>query len=120
MTPSRDPNISYYYSSVTPSSRLVAYKGYATGGTYIEASIIWDKNNKVWQFYFGGNKIGQAANVGGPNSNGIGIDAGLESNSDKSVSDPAPLYRMQYATLDNWTWRDWPNPYQKLGFKTPS
>lgn len=100
----------YYWASGTPSSYTHLHKGYAVVGNYSELSIIWNKNTNFWEFHFEGQKIGEAANIGGPNNNGVGIDAGLESTSDQNLSPPAPLYGLKYATLSNWTWRDWPNP----------
>ena len=109
--PDKDPDHNYYYwASGTPSSYTHVHKGYAIAGNYSEQQIIWDNNTKFWKFYFEGQFIGQAANVGGPSSQGVGVDAGLETTSDRNVSPPAPLYGMKYATLSNWIWQDWPNP----------
>lgn len=69
---------------------------------------MWNSSTKYWNFYFGGQKIGQAANIGGPTTNGT--EAGLESTSDRNYSPKAPVYGLQYATLSNFTWRDCLSP----------
>ncbi len=60
--------------------------------------------------YVGSQKIGQAANIGGPNNNARSTEAGLETTSDKNTSPKAPVYGLQYATLSNSTFRNCFNP----------
>lgn len=106
--PFSDPNTRYYWASYTPTSDTYVVGGYPQINTYKELKIAWDRNSRLWNFHFGGQLIGRAANVGGPVNSGT--EAGLESTSPKNVSAPAPVYGLQYATLSNFTWRDCANP----------
>lgn len=106
--PARSEDTVYYWASYTPTSATYSVEGYATIGNYKELKIVWNSSTKYWNFYFGGVKIGQAANIGGPSYNGT--EAGLESTSDRNYSPKAPVYGLQYATLSNFTWQDCSNP----------
>ena len=103
-------NTTYYWASATSRGYTDQVKGYATVGNYYELKIIWNRNTSFWEFYFGGQKIGQAANVGGPSNSPEGMESGLETTSNRNSSPRAPVYGMKYATLSNFTWRDWPSP----------
>lgn len=106
--PARSEDTVYYWASYTPTSDTYSVEGHATIGNYKELKIMWNSSTKYWNFYFGGVKIGQAANIGGPSYNGT--EAGLESTSDRNYSPKAPVYGLQYATLSNFTWQDCSNP----------
>jgi len=73
-------------------------------------STLWRKTFWFTEMSFGGQKIGEAANIGGPTSNTEFIEAGLETTSDRNSSPKAPLYGLQYFTLSNLTWNDCANP----------
>lgn len=106
--PFENPETRYYWASYTPNSDTYVVGGYPPINTYKELKIIWDSSSKLWNFYFGGQLIGRAANIGGPANSGT--EAGLESTSPKNISPKAPVYGLQYATLSNFTWQDCSNP----------
>ncbi len=106
--PARSEDTAYYWASYTPTSATYIVKGYVAIGSYKELEIAWNRSTKYWNFYFGGVKIGEAANIGGPSYSGT--EAGLESTSDRNYSPRAPVYGLQYATLSNFTWQGCSNP----------
>lgn len=111
--------LSYWasYTSTTETYRPIAT---ATIGTYKELKIIWNRNTNKWEMSFGGQKIGEAANIGGPTNDTKFTEAGLETTSDKNSSPKAPVYNLQYFTLNNLTWNNCSNPslYQDNPAKT--
>lgn len=106
--PFESPETRYYWASYTPTSDTYVVGGYPPINTYKELKIVWDSSSRLWDLYFGGQRIGRAANIGGPVNSGT--EAGLESTSPKNISPKAPIYGLQYATLSNFTWQDCSNP----------
>ncbi|MBC1239852.1 hypothetical protein [Nostoc sp. 2RC] len=104
------PSTTYYWASYTPTTETYSSEGTAIIGTYKELKIIWNTATNKWNFYYGGQKIGEAANTGGPNNSLQLTEAGLESTSESNSSPKAPVYGFQYATLSNPTLRDCANP----------
>lgn len=106
--PYRNQETVYYWASYTENSDTYVAAGFAPLNTYKELKIVWDKNSKLWDMHFGGQRIGRAANIGGPVN--TKAEAGLESTSPRNVSPRAPIYGLQNATLDNFRWSDCANP----------
>lgn len=103
-------NSAYYWASYTATTRTYSREGNAIIGTYKELKIIWNTATNKWNFYFGSQKIGETANIGGPSNSLQETEAGLETTSQLNSSPKAPVYGLQYATLSNPTLRDCPNP----------
>jgi hypothetical protein len=98
----------YYWGSGTATSFTQRPVSIAKVGDYTKFSIVWDTNNRRWNFNINDVIIGSAANTGV--ATGIRTDVGLETNDPGSSqsSAAAPTYNFSVATLNNWTWQPWP------------
>lgn len=106
------PDPAYYWASATPSRYTEIEKGTAVADQVYDFEIYWANNIKKWIFRVNGREIGQAANVGGPvNSPDGGTEAGIESTNPNHYSPDASLYNLEYATLNQWAYRPWPDYY---------